>query len=275
VTSRTLAPSMSGASAFSGSVPEFYDRYMGPWLFEPYAADLVARLPERDELEVLEVACGTGIVTRRLREELPASAILVSTDLNEPMVEYARGAVPDPAIVWQQADAQALPFEDRSFDVVVCQFGFMFLPDKAQGFREARRVLRPGGVLLGNVWLSRDENPWADSVHTTVAELFPADPPRFLETPYGYFDPERIHADLAEAGWDGVQLDDVRLESLAESARDVATGIAKGSPLSFELAERGADPETVVAELSQRLAAIGGERPFTAELAATVISATR
>jgi SAM-dependent methyltransferase len=275
VTSRTLAPSMSGASAFSGSVPEFYDRYMGPWLFEPYAADLVARLPERDELEVLEVACGTGIVTRRLREALPASATLVATDLNEPMVEYARGAVPDPAIVWQQADAQALPFEDSSFDVVVCQFGFMFLPDKAQGFREARRVLRPGGVLLGNVWLSRDENPWADSVHATVAELFPADPPRFLETPYGYFDPERIHADLAEAGWDGVQLDDVRLESLAESARDVATGIAKGSPLSFELAERGADPETVVVELSQRLAAIGGERPFTAELAATVISATR
>jgi SAM-dependent methyltransferase len=275
VTSRTLAPSMSSASAFSGSVPEFYDRYMGPWLFEPYAADLVARLPERDELEVLEVACGTGIVTRRLREELPASAILVSTDLNEPMVEYARGAVPDPAIVWQQADAQALPFEDSSFDVVVCQFGFMFLPDKAQGFREARRVLRPGGVLLGNVWLSRDENPWARSVHATVAELFPADPPRFLETPYGYFDPERIHADLAEAGWDGVQLDDVRLESLAESARDVATGIAKGSPLSFELAERGADPETVAEQLGRRLVAVGGERPFRAELAATVVTASR
>jgi SAM-dependent methyltransferase len=275
VTSRTLAPSMSGASAFSGSVPEFYDRYMGPWLFEPYAAELVARLPEGDELEVLEVACGTGIVTRRLREALPASATLVATDLNEPMVEYARGAVPDPAIVWRQADAQALPFEDSSFDVVVCQFGFMFLPDKAQGFREARRVLRPGGVLLGNVWHSRDENPWARSVHATVAELFPADPPRFLETPYGYFDPERIHSDLAEAGWEGVQLDAVRLESLAESALDVATGIAKGSPLSFELAERGADPETVAEQLGRRLVAVGGERPFRAELAATVVTASR
>jgi SAM-dependent methyltransferase len=275
VSFHTLPPSMSGASDFSGSVPEFYDRYLGPWLFEPYAADLVTRLPERDGLWVLEIACGTGIVTRRLREALPGSATLVATDLNQPMIEYARAAVPDPAIVWQQGDAQALPFEDDSFDVVVCQFGFMFLPDKVQGFREARRVLRPGGVLLGNVWHSHDENPWARSVHTTVAELFPTDPPRFLETPYGYFDPERIHADLAAAGWDDVQLDAVRLESLAESALDVALGIAKGSPLSYELAERGADPETVVDELARRLAAVGGERPFRAELAATMITAPR
>jgi SAM-dependent methyltransferase len=266
---------MSGASAFSGSVPEFYDRYLGPWLFEPYAADLAERLPEGDGLDVLEIACGTGIVTRRLLEALPDSATLVATDLNDPMVEYARAAVPDPAIVWQQADAQALPFEDGSFDVVVCQFGFMFLPDKVQGFREARRVLRPGGLLLANVWHSRDENPWARSVHTAVAELFPSDPPRFLETPYGYFDPERIRDDLAGAGWDGVQLDAVRCESLAESAEAVATGITKGSPLSYELAERRAEPETVAEELTQRLAAVGGERPFTAALAATVITARR
>jgi SAM-dependent methyltransferase len=224
---------------------------------------------------VLELACGTGIVTRRLREALPASATLVATDLNDPMVEYARVAVPDPNIVWQQADAQALPFEEGSFDVVVCQFGFMFLPDKVRGFREARRVLRPGGVLLGNVWHSRDENPWARSVHTTVAELFPSDPPRFLETPYGYSDSERLRADLAEAGWDEVQFDAVRLEGLADSALDVATGIAKGSPLSYELAERGADPETVLEELARRLASVGGDRPFRAELAATVITAAR
>ncbi|HXK13871.1 MAG TPA: class I SAM-dependent methyltransferase [Gaiellaceae bacterium] len=266
---------MGNASAFSGSVPEFYDRYMVPWLFAAYAADLVARLPERDDLAVLEVACGTGIVTRRLREALPDSATLVATDLNDAMIDYARVAVPDSGIVWQQADAQALPFEDGSFDVVVCQFGFMFLPDKALGFREARRVLRPGGVLLGNVWNSRDENPWARSVHATVAELFPDDPPRFLDTPYGYFDPERIRADLADAGWDGVRLESVELESLAESAEVVATGIAKGSPLTFELAERGADPETVVGELAQRLAGVGGERPFKAELSATVITGAR
>lgn len=266
---------MSGASEFSGSVPEFYDRYLGPWLFEPYAAELVARLPEGDGLQVLEIACGTGIVTRLLREALPGSATLVATDLNEPMVEYARATVPDPAIEWRQADAQALPFEDASFDVVVCQFGFMFLPDKVEGFREARRVLRPGGVLLGNVWHSHDENPWARSVHATLAELFPTDPPRFMETPYGYGDADRVRADLADAGWDHVQLDVVRLESLAESAVNVALGVATGSPLSYQLAERGADPETVAGELARRLVAVGGERPFRAELAATIITAAR
>jgi SAM-dependent methyltransferase len=214
-------------------------------------------------------------VTRRLRAALADSATLVATDLNEAMVDYARAAVPDPTIVWQQADAQALPFENGSFDVVICQFGFMFLPDKVQGFREARRVLRPGGVLLGNVWHSHDENPWAESVHTTLAELFPADPPRFLETPYGYFDVDRIRADLTEAGWEHLQFDEVRLESLAKSALDVALGIATGSPLSHQLAERGADPETVAGELARRLVAVGGERPFRAELAATVITGSR
>ena len=134
----------SSAAGFSGSVPALYDLHLGPVLFEPYASDLVSRLPSGDRLRVLEIACGTGIVTRRLQEALPDAAI-VATDLNEPMIDYARGAVPAPGILWQQADAQALGFDDGSFDVVVCQFGFMFLPDKVQGFREARRVLASGG----------------------------------------------------------------------------------------------------------------------------------
>ena len=190
------------AAQFSGSVPGFYDRYLGPVLFEPYAVDLVSRLPAGDRLRVLEIACGTGIVTRRLRESLGKSATLVATDLNEAMVSYARDAVPAPGIDWQQADAQALVFDDGAFDVLVCQFGFMFLPDKVQGFREARRVLASGGVLLANVWHSLEANPVAGAIHTTVARLFPADPPRFLETPYGYHDTARIHADMAQAGWE-------------------------------------------------------------------------
>ena len=153
---------MSGSAAeFSGSVPGFYDRYLGPVLFEPYAVDLVSRLPGGDRLRVLEIACGTGIVTRRLRESLGESATLVATDLNEAMVSHARAAVPAAGIDWQQADAQALVFDDGAFDVVVCQFGFMFLPDKVQGFREARRVLASGGVLFANVWHSMEANPVA------------------------------------------------------------------------------------------------------------------
>jgi ubiquinone/menaquinone biosynthesis C-methylase UbiE len=265
----------SSAAEFSGSVPAFYDRYLGPVLFEPYAADLVSRLPAGDGLRVLEIACGTGILTRRLREALPDSAIVVATDLHEPMTAYARAAVPAPGIIWEQADAQALAFHDGSFDVVVCQFGFMFLPDKVQGFREARRVLGPDGVLLANVWHSMEANPAVGAVHATLAKLFPADPPRFVETPYGYHDTERIRADLVEAGWKDVQLEDVCLQGLGPSAADFAAGFTLGTPLAHDLAERDANADTVTHALTDALIPVGGERPFKPALAATVISAAR
>ena len=265
----------SSAAKFSGSVPAFYDRYLGSVLFEPYAADLVSRLPTVDGLRVLELACGTGIVTRRLREALPDSAVLVATDLNEPMTLYARAAVTAPGITWQQADAQALAFDDGSFDVVVCQVGLMFLPDKVQGFREARRVLSSDGALLANVWHSMEANPAAGAIHATLAKLFPADPPRFVETPYGYHDTGRIRADMAEAGWEDVQLEDVCLQSLGPSAADFADGFTLGSPLAHELAERDADADAVKHALTDALIPVGGERPFKPALAATVITAVR
>lgn len=265
---------MSSAAQFTGSVPERYHRYLAPWLFDPYAIDLVARLPQRAGLRVLEIAAGTGIVTRHLREALPADATLVATDLNDAMVDYARTAVLNPGITWQQADAQALPFADASFDVIICQFGFMFLPDKVTGFREARRVLGDGGVLLGNVWHSREENPFARIVQDLLEERLPEDPPRFLDTPYGYGDHERLRADLAAAGWDDIRLDVVQKETDADSAHDVALGVLTGTPLSHELREHGADPDAFGAELTKRLAAVGGDRPFRASLTATVLTAT-
>jgi SAM-dependent methyltransferase len=210
-----------------------------------------------------------------LRERLPPDATLVATDLNDAMVDYGRAAVPDKTIEWRAADAQALPFDDGSFDVVVCQFGFMFLPDKVQGLREARRVLAEGGLLLANVWRSRDENSMARLTQEVVEERFPDDPPRFLDTPYGYGDHDRLRADLAEAGWDDVQLDVVRIESEAASAEEVALGFLTGTPLSGQLADRGIDPAELAGELTARLAADGGERPYHARLAATVITATR
>jgi ubiquinone/menaquinone biosynthesis C-methylase UbiE len=265
----------SSAAEFSGSVPAFYDRYLGPVLFEPYAVDLVSRLPSGDGLRVLEIACGTGIVTRRLREALPDSAVVVATDLNEAMIVYARAAVPAPGIVWKQADAQALAFHDGSFDVVVCQFGLMFLPDKVQGFREARRVLASGGVLLASVWHSMEANPAAAAIHATLATLFSDDPPRFVETPYGYHDTARIRADMKEAGWRDVQLEDVLLEGLGPSAADFAAGFTLGSPLAHDLAGRDADVAAVTHALTGALIPVGGEQPFKPPLAATVIRAVR
>jgi len=261
-------------TAFSGSIPGLYDQHLGPVLFEPYAADLASRLPSRDGLRLLEIACGTGIVTRRLREALPDSATVVATDLNEGMIDYARQAVTTPGIAWQQADAQSLPFADASFDVVVCQFGFMFLPDKVQGFREARRVLAVGGLLLANVWHSLVDNPCAQTVYEVLARRFPADPPTFLETPYGYRITS-LQEDMEKAGWEDVELTDLAFQSVSPSARSFATGFALGTPLTHDLVRRGADPELIAEELAQALIPVGGEEPFVAEISASVITAAR
>lgn len=263
---------VSGHASFSGSVPANYDRYLGPALFEPYAADLAARIPVADGVRVLELACGTGRMTRRLRASLPASAELVATDLNEPMVDYARTVVADRGITWEPADAQALRFDDGSFDVVVCQFGLMFLPDKGRGLGEARRVLVPGGVLIASVWESVADHPYARAIQRALEELFPAAPPTFLDVPYGYNDPERIRADFEAAGWDDPTIELVRLEGESPSAWDLAIGFASGSPLAHELAERGADPSEVALRLAD---ALGGDSPYTVELAALVLTATK
>jgi SAM-dependent methyltransferase len=262
----------SSPAAFSGSVPQFYDGYLKGLIFEPFAAELARRVPA-DARRVLEIACGTGIVTRRLREALP-DAEIVATDLNEAMTSYARDAVPG-NITWQVADAQELPFEDGSFDVAVCAFGFMFLPDRVKGFAETRRVLEPGGVLLGDTWHGVDTNLPAGKVDETLKRLFPDDPPTFLNTPYGYGDHGRIRADMEAAGWTDVELEDVTHAARADSAMDVAVGYARGTPLAGQLAERGADADAVIQAMADDLAALGGDRPFTSEHTATIITARR
>ena len=261
---------VAAAVAYTGFGPEFYDRKMGPLLFEPYAAELVARVPVRDGLRVLELACGSGIVTRRLHAALPESASLVATDLNEAMLAYARQTMPAAAIEWHEADMQALPFPDASFDVVVCQFGLMFPPDKPQAYREARRVLVPGGVLLANVWGLLDENPVMALMHETVQSLYPADPPRFYETPYGY-ERAQVAKDVAAAGWEA-QLDEVRLDVDCDGA-DLAEGYVRGSPLSQELTARDADPDAVIRAFVDAFRRAYGSEHFTLSHLATVITA--
>ena len=184
---------------FAGSIPEFYDRLMVPLIFEPYAADLAKRVAEAAPRAVLETAAGTGVVTRAMASRLPAGVHITATDLNQPMLDYAKARQPgDKRISWKQADALALPFDDQSFDVVACEFGVMFFPDKVQGYKEARRVLKPGGRLLFNVWDKISENDFAHTIAQALAEMFPDDPPRFMErTPHGYHDGKQIRAELA------------------------------------------------------------------------------
>ena len=167
------------ARIFTGSIPAMYEKYMVPLIFEHYAADLARRLASQSPSRVLEIAAGTGVVTRQLATTLPQDVAIVATDLNRPMLELAERIGTSRPVQWQHADAMQLPFPDRSFDAVVCQFGAMFFPDKARAFAEARRVLRTGGVLLFNVWDRIEENEFADAVTATLAEVFPEDPPAF------------------------------------------------------------------------------------------------
>jgi ubiquinone/menaquinone biosynthesis C-methylase UbiE len=187
---------------FSGSIPELYERFLVPLIFQPYADDIAERVVQLDPLAVLEVAAGTGVVTRAMAARLPASAAITSTDLNQPMLDYAASLGTRHPVTWQQADAMNLAFDDGSFDVAVCQFGAMFFPDRAGAYAEFCRVLRPGGSLLFNVWDDIQHNEFADVVTAAAATVFPDDPPRFLaRTPHGYHDLEGIRQELTTAGF--------------------------------------------------------------------------
>jgi ubiquinone/menaquinone biosynthesis C-methylase UbiE len=224
---------------FAGSIPVLYDRYLGPMIFAPYATDLAARAAALRPARVLETACGTGIVTRALRQALPATAEIVATDLNQPMLDYAATAETLSNTTWQQATAQALPFDDASFDLVVCQFGVMFFPDKPTAYAQARRVLKPGGTFLFNVWDRIEENPFPHVVTQSIAALYPDDPPRFMErTPHGHFDTKAIEADLRAAGFTDIHAETVARTSRAASARDVAIGFCQGTPFRNEIESR-------------------------------------
>src|SRR5450432_1263357 len=165
---------------FAGSIPELYDSHLVPLIFEPYAVDLATRVAALEPSRVLETAAGTGVVTRAMARALPAVVDLIATDLNQPMLDRAAGVGTQRPVQWKQADATRLPFADASFDVVACQFGVMFFPDKVGAFSEARRVLRRGGVLMFSVWDRIEENEFAHTVTTALAALFPADPPLFM-----------------------------------------------------------------------------------------------
>ena len=226
---------------FTGSIPKLYETYLVPLIFEPYAADLVSRLASRSPTRVLEIAAGTGVVTRRLASALPESVSILATDLNQPMLDMASAVGTRRPVEWRQADAMQLPFGDATFDAVVCQFGVMFFPDKAKAFSEARRVLGPGGVFIFNMWDRIEENEFADTVTTALGSLFPEDPPRFMaRTPHGYHDRSTIERDLENGGFTAPpRITTVAARSKATSSRVPAIAYCQGTPLRNEIEARG------------------------------------
>jgi SAM-dependent methyltransferase len=263
-------------TSFVGSIPDLYDRNIGPLMMAPYAGDLAARLSDMATGRLLEVAAGTGIVTSALALAFPR-AQLIATDLNQPMLDQAATKPELRGVEFRQADALALPFDDQSFDAVVCQFGVMFFPDRVAAFREAYRVLKPGGQFVFNVWESVAKNPIVTATLMGLSRLFPQHPSWFLErTPCGYRETDVIRADLAAGGFADCRIETVTLRGCAVSPMSPAIGFCQGSPMRAEL--EALDPTGLEAATAAAAAAIAeqfGEGAFETDLCALVIETRR
>jgi len=264
-------------AAFVGSIPENYDRYLGPILFDPYAADLVTQLSVTENASVLELACGTGILTRRLRDRLGQNGKLIATDLNDAMLACAAQKFEAAErIEWKQADAGDLPFTDQFFDAVVCQFGLMFFPDKEKAVRETFRVLKPGGTFLFNVWDTIEQNDLPHAAREVISEFFEDNPPDFYELPFSFHDPEVIRSLLTTTGFSNIKVKRLSLSAIAASAREVAKGLVHGNPIISSINERNASSVPAIeAAVATAIAAQFGAGPVRARMQALICSAVR
>jgi ubiquinone/menaquinone biosynthesis C-methylase UbiE len=263
---------------FAGSVPEIYDRLMVPLIFEPYANEMADRIAAAKPRDVLETAAGTGVLTRALASRLAADVRITATDLNQPMLDRATARQSDPRrIAWRQADALALPFADQSFDIVACQFGAMFFPDKMQGYREAHRVLRSGGRFWCAVWDKIATSEFADVVTETLAQMFPQDPPRFMaRTPHGYHDPDKIRGELQAAGFSDISTEAIDHRSKASSPREPAVAYCQGTPLRNEIEARDKSRvEEATNKCAEAIATRFGNGPVDGRIRALIIGGTR
>lgn len=237
---------------FTGSIPKIYQRYLVPLIFESSAADLVKRLSVMEHLDrILEIASGTGVVTRAIAAAFPNTKI-VATDINQAMLDEAKTISIPKNVEFLQADAQQLPFEDKSFDAVVCQYGVMFFPDKPKAFSEAKRVLKPGGLYLFNVWDRLIDNEFPHIIAQSLVKLYPNDPPNFLtRTPYSYNDPDLLRQDLLIGGFtSSIEIDTVTNVSQADNADIPAIAFCQGTPLRLELEQRGGEQGTRFVEVA-------------------------
>ena len=273
-----LKPSAADAR-FVDSVPEMYDRHLGPLLFEQYARDLATRLAASKPpmARVLEIAAGTGIVTEQLARQLPQETTIVATDLNPPMLAVAQRRLRDETspsrIEWREADATNLPFPDQAFDAVVCQFGVMFFPDKPRAASETLRVLVPGGLWLFNVWGSLRENAIARIAHETITSYFRDDPPQFYQVPFSMHEEQATRELLVGAGFSDVTVVPVRFTAEAPSAHHAAVGLVRGNPVLAAIEERGTvGADEIIEAVGAALARELGDKPMRAPMLAHVVS---
>lgn len=248
-------------TTFAGSIPDYYDRFLGPAQFGPFGAALAALVPADPGGDVLEIACGTGLVTRELRDRLSPARRLVASDLSRAMIDFARAKVPSPAIEWREADAMKLPLRDGEFAAVVCALGFMFVPDKPAAFREARRVLGDGGMLYFSVWDRIEENPMADAFAHAIEGRFPDDPEIRFRLPWSMHDEAALRKLVVDAGFEPVRIEKRRLEVTGDP-RSIATGQVRGTPRGSLLEKKGLSMDEAIDIATAALEKLGGAADF-------------
>lgn len=262
------------ASEFVGNIPENYDQRLGPNIFVDYADDIVRRVVGGNPSAVLEIAAGTGIVSRRLRDALPASASLSVTDLNGPMLEIAKSKFSDDEnATFQSADALSLPFDDNSFDAAICQFGLMFFPDKQASFAEVARVLKPGGTYLFNTWGTLHENPFSEIADGVAREAFPDDPPMFYKVPFSYHDAQAVQSDMHVGGLTDTRHEQVNIEKTIADITEFSKGLVFGNPLIGEIESRGGvTADEIANQIERQMSKAFGTDPSVMPLVAHVFS---
>ncbi|WP_328935980.1 MULTISPECIES: class I SAM-dependent methyltransferase [unclassified Streptomyces] len=253
-------------------MPEAYERHLVPVFFRPFAADLAARAAAMRPRKILELAAGTGALTSAVLTAMPTASV-VATDLNQAMVTAGSGR--EPRADWRQADAEDLPFDDDGFDLVLCQFGVMFFPDRPAAYAEVRRVLAPRGRFLFNSWGPLASHAFGAAFQTALEQSMPDGAPRFLrEVPHGYSDPAVVAGDLAAAGLTLAGAEEITLDGVAPSAASVVTGFLTGTPVSAAVQARE-DAQALQAAVTQKMTDRLGTGPVTASMTATVYTAHR
>jgi ubiquinone/menaquinone biosynthesis C-methylase UbiE len=261
---------------YTGSMPAFYEQHMVPLHFGWHGKLLAERLADLTVGQILETAAGTGAVTRALAAVLPETVDITATDLNQPMLDLGTAMPGLGRVRWRQADAQALPFADQTFDAVICQFGVMFFPDRHSAFTEARRVLKPGGHLLFSAWDGLESNSLGHIAHQTVFTLFPMLPQESALVPYVYRDPDTIEAELSRAGFDDIHIETVSGVSHAGSASDAAYAMCQGGVIRGVVETLGSGRLDEATEaVTRAVASRFGDGPIEAPNRALLVTAKR
>jgi SAM-dependent methyltransferase len=266
---------MEKTAAFAGSIPANYERYLGPFLFEPYALDLVSRLKDKKYPDILEIACGTGRVTAHLAKSVKHDT-LTATDLNPDMITVAKEIIHDKYIKWMPADAMELPFNDGSFDLVVIQFGAMFFPDKEKGLKEAYRVLKTGGKLIYNTWNKVETNEAIHEGRVIIESYFGDNPPIFYSVPFSMYDDRELTTLTRRAGFKSITTTLVKKEGVSPSASDLAKGIVEGNPVYLSIIERiPSSLNNIKEDVQKKLVEKFGDKPVKSRLQAWVVEGTK